>query len=377
MANLTEHVMINKWDDDINRAITKVGGDTSGSEGLPDYAEIIETQLVSNEAVGKGIYQDFLFIDDQNETSNYPWDGEPTTSTNAVYASTIASSIKELFNTMASTERFQVLLVDDFPKGEINLSAIYLVRVHCDCGETEKENTYKGCYYIKTGKSIKRIDIPKFEVNLNELFYLTRAEYDAGLSDYVKTIEELLRQKFGKYWDDDGFALDKVLDEMILDVENELKAKTEEILVKVHEDIEKSMEEVQKEIDDIYTTLENRVDEKINDVQVQVDSLKQETETKFETLEGNINERMSTIESDVDKLESDITTKFETLEDNIETQMNEMDTKFTDLTNGINTRIDEFENEVDTELSDIRLELTEFVKIKDLVELNDEINELK
>ena len=44
MGNLTEHVMLDKWDNDINSAITEVGGDTSNSEGLPDYANIITSQ---------------------------------------------------------------------------------------------------------------------------------------------------------------------------------------------------------------------------------------------------------------------------------------------------------------------------------------------
>lgn len=74
MANLTEHMMINKWDDDINSAITHVGGDTYGSEGLPDYADIIRSQLVSNDAVGKGVYQDFLYTDKDNQVSIYPWE---------------------------------------------------------------------------------------------------------------------------------------------------------------------------------------------------------------------------------------------------------------------------------------------------------------
>lgn len=47
MGNLTEHVMLNKWDNDINDAIVAVGGDTSGSSGLPDYASIIRNQLVA------------------------------------------------------------------------------------------------------------------------------------------------------------------------------------------------------------------------------------------------------------------------------------------------------------------------------------------
>ena len=47
MANLTEHVILNKWDNDINDAIVSVGGNTQGSVGLPDYAKIIKKQLVA------------------------------------------------------------------------------------------------------------------------------------------------------------------------------------------------------------------------------------------------------------------------------------------------------------------------------------------
>lgn len=47
MANLTEHVIINKWDNDINDAITAVGGNTEGAGGFPDYAKIIREQLVA------------------------------------------------------------------------------------------------------------------------------------------------------------------------------------------------------------------------------------------------------------------------------------------------------------------------------------------
>lgn len=218
MANLVEHMMINKWDDDINEAITSVGGETYGSSGLPDYADIIKTQLVAKNTAGEGVYQDFLFIDEQNQTSAYPWDGEATDSTIAVQAKTIAQSIKELFDTMALTERFQVLLVDELPKSEINLSAVYLVQSKCDCGASVKENTYTGCYYVKTGKSVKKIEIPEFEVNLNELFYITRAEYEAGSSN-IQQIEETLRKKFGKYWEDGEFTLEKEIEDILKNVD--------------------------------------------------------------------------------------------------------------------------------------------------------------
>ena len=163
MASLTEHVMINKWDDDINNAIVSVGGNTEGSSGLPDYPDIIKSQLISNKAVGEGIYQDFLYVDQDNNTYTEPWGGMPTESSNAIQSKVVAQSIKSLYEQMANTERFQVLLVDEFPKSEVNLSAIYLVRSVCECGDEIGENTYTVCYYVKEGKRVRKVEIPDFQ----------------------------------------------------------------------------------------------------------------------------------------------------------------------------------------------------------------------
>lgn len=290
MANLTEHVIINKWDDDINSSIVQVGGDTSNSAGLPDYADIIKSQLVSNEAVGKGIYQDFLYVDENNQTSIYPWEGESTTSTNAPQSSIIADSIKQLYNTMASMERFQVLLVDEIPKTEINLSAIYLLKDKCECG-AEVENTYNGCYFIKTGKKIQRIDIPDFKVNLNELFFLTRAEYDAGFSDYVKEIEELLKQKFGKYWNDEGFALDETIDQIVIDITNDLKVATDKILEEVNAKVEEVLHDVDRALVEI--------DKKIESVETELNS-------KFDELDKNISDDIVEIRDEMSQLNENL-----------------------------------------------------------------------
>lgn len=376
--------MINKWDDDINRAITKVGGDTSGSEGLPDYAEIIETQLVSNEAVGKGIYQDFLFVDDQNETSNYPWDGEPTTSTNVVQASSIANSIKQLYDTMASTERFNVLLVDEIPKTEINLSAVYLLRAKCcddpDCVCPPKENTYTGCYFVKAGKKIKRVDIPEFKVNLDELFFLTRAEYDASLSDYVQTIEDMLRKKFGKYWNDEGFALDETIDQIVLDIKAELKEESDKILAavdaKVNEvliDINTALEEVNTKVQNVETELNNKFEEleesvnnsltevkdSLNDVNNRFEEVKTDLQNQFDNLENSINASLNDVNEKVDEKLIEVDNKVEQIEKQLEDQL------------------DEFEQNVNNDLAEIREDVEERVKITDLVSLDEEINELK
>ena len=337
MANLTEHVIINKWDDDINSSIVQVGGDTSNSAGLPDYADIIKSQLVSNEAVGKGIYQDFLYVDENNQTSIYPWEGESTTSTNAPQSSIIADSIKQLYNTMASMERFQVLLVDEIPKTEINLSAVYLVRSKC-CDDPKcicecKENTYTGCYFIKTGKTLKRIDIPEFKVDLSELFFLTRAEYDEGFSDYVKEIEDLLRKKFGKYWDDEGFALDKLIDQIVNELIEDLRAETHRII-----------EEFQQRVDTALT----EIDEALAEVDSKISTVETELTNKFDQLEGDINQKVIDVETN-------LLNQFDQLEEKI----------IGDI------------NEITEDIVELRSEVEERVRISDLVSLDNEINELK
>lgn len=255
MASLTEHVMINKLDDDINNAIVSVGGNTEGSSGLLDYPDIIKSQLTSNKAIGEGIYQDFLYVNENNDASIYPWDGDPTESTNAPQSTVLAKSIKGLYDIMKSTERFKVLLVDELPKSEIDLSAVYLIKE-----SHELEHTYSGCYYIKIGKGVKKIDIPEFKVDLNSLFYLTRAEYDSNLPNYIKNIEQQLKKKFGKYWEDDNFSLETLIDE----IEKELKWITggylEELNKKIDEKIDNKIIKVDDKILDIENKLKNDVE---------------------------------------------------------------------------------------------------------------------
>ena len=258
MASLTEHVMINKWDDDINNAIVSVGGNTEGSSGLPDYPDIIKSQLTSNKAVGEGIYQDFLYVNDNNDTSIYPWDGDPTESTNAPQSTVLAKSIKELYDIMKSTERFKVLLVDELPKSEIDLSAVYLIKESCECG-CELEHTYSGCYYIKVGKRLEKVDIPEFKIDLNSLFYITRAEYDSNLPNYIKNIEQQLKKKFGKYWEDDNFSLETLIDE----IKNELKGVTEGYL----EELNKKIDNKFIEVDDKLLEVENKLKADIVDIE--------------------------------------------------------------------------------------------------------------
>lgn len=254
MASLTEYVMINKLDDDIKNAIVSVGGDTESSSGLPDYPDIIKSQLTSNKAIGEGIYQDFLYVDENNNTSIYPWDGDPTESTNAPQSTVLAKSIKELYDIMKSTERFKVLLVDELPKSEIDLSAVYLIKENSD---SDQDMSYYGCYYIKVGKKLEKIDIPEFKVDLNSLFYLTRAEYDSNLPNYIKNIEQQLKKKFGKYWEDDNFLLDAIID----DIEKELKWLTEEYL----EELNKKIDNKFLEVDDKILEVENKLKDDIVD----------------------------------------------------------------------------------------------------------------
>lgn len=375
MGNLTEHVMINKWDDDINSAITDVGGDTYGSEGLPDYADIIRSQLVTNKAVGEGVYQDFLYIDENNQTSIYPWEGDPSQSSNAIQTKVVAESIKVLYDTMASTERFTVLLVDDFPTDEINLSAVYLVRSKCDCNiHNDQEiipNTYTGCYYIKQGKNLKRIDIPEFTFNLNELFYLTRAEYDASLSDYVKEIEDLLRKKFGKYWDDDGFTLDQAVEE----IKEDLQKTSEEILKQVQQTVDEGLASVDEKIASATDTLnkefeglEQKVEESIQELQEQSKQL----DEKVKEIEGEVDEKLGTVDGKLEEINNKVDTKLESVDSQLnefQTALeNDIDVKFNTLKSEVDEKVENIQEQVNG-LDQIYLRLDSKVSEKELNEL--------
>ena len=219
-----------------------------------DYADIIKTQLISNTAIDDKVYQNFLYVDEDKQTSNYPWDGEPTSSKNAVQSSVVADSLNQLYQTMATTERFNVLLVDEIPTKEINLSAVYLLRSKC-CDDPEcccnKENTYKGCYFIKTGKKLKRIDIPEFKIDLNELFFLTRAEYDSNLSGCLSTIENLLKKKFGQYWNNEDFDLYNTI--------SELRSELNQSIIELRQDLISLKTEFDTNMNDFGNELQNCV----------------------------------------------------------------------------------------------------------------------
>lgn len=374
MSDLLGHVVINKWDDEINGAIQEVGGDTSESSGLPDYAHIIRNQLISNRAVGKGIYQEWLFGDKEGEGNI--WE-TPTDSTNAPQSKVVAQSIHKLYTTMALTERHMVLLVDEFPRTEINLNAVYLVKAKCGCeihddGEFVP-NTYKACYYIKQGKKVKRVEIPEFEIDLSKLFYLTREEYDAGLGEYVRAMEDLLRQKFGKYWDDEGFALDEVLDNIVAEIQADFQVKAEEILAEVNRKAEETLNSVNERVDQVETELNTAFEALSKDLNEEFDSM----QSDFDTFKTQTNESIAGIEESVagidnrvteidKKLQSDFSELSTSIDERFEASKNELDEKFETLESsvneeitGIKTNFESFKTQTNESITSIDTRVTE------------------
>ena len=375
MADLTKHVMINKWDDDINNAIQEVGGDTYGSEGLPDYADIIKTQLISNTAIDDKVYQNFLYVDEDKQTSNYPWDGEPTSSKNAVQSSVVADSLNQLYQTMATTERFNVLLVDEIPTKEINLSAVYLLRSKC-CDDPEcccnKENTYSGCYFIKTGKKLKRIDIPEFKINLDELFFLTRAEYDSSLSEYLSTIEDLLKKKFGQYWKDENFNLYDAIE----DLKSKLKVETDSLIEKINTDISNIRTELigyGVDINSIKSNL-NTQSSDINGIKanligygVDINSIKSNLNTQSSDINGIRTELMGH-ETDINSIKSNLNVQGSNIND-IRTNLIGYGADINSIKSNLNTQSSDIDN--------IEDELLDCVKLSNLKSLDEEIKKLQ
>ena len=348
MANLTEHVMINKWDDEIRSAIQEVGGDVTNAPGLPDYAKVIKTQLISNTAEENGIYQDFLYMGENEQTYIYPWEGEPTKSKHAPQSSIVAESIKSLYNIMNSTERFNILLVDEIPSKEINLSAIYLLKID----SPDSEYDYSGCYFVKNGKNLKRIDIPEFKINLDELFFLTREEYKSGFSGYVEEIQSLLKKIFGKYWSDDGFYLEEVIDDVVEDLTNQLKQESEKILKEVSEKlqmVEEGLVQVSNKVD----TIESNVDTKLSQFETNVNSELVGMNDKIDTIESNVDTKLSQFETNVNSELADMNDKIDTIESNVNSELVGMNDKIDTIESNVDTKLSQFELGINSEIDNI------------------------
>ena len=383
MANLTEHVMINKWDDEIRSAIQEVGGDVTNAPGLPDYAKVIKTQLISNTAEENGIYQDFLYMGENEQTYIYPWEGEPTKSKHAPQSSIVAESIKSLYNIMNSTERFNILLVDEIPSKEINLSAIYLLKID----SPDSEYDYSGCYFVKNGKNLKRIDIPEFKINLDELFFLTREEYKSGFSGYVEEIQSLLKKIFGKYWSDDGFYLEEVIDDVVEDLTNQLKQESEKILKEVSEKlqmVEEGLVQVSNKVD----TIESNVDTKLSQFETNVNSELVGMNDKIDTIESNVDTKLSQFELGINSEIDNINDNIETFKNNINTELGIVDGKV----DSAESRIDRLSEVLETNndaiqnsINDLNYDIQQYKeesdskflnKILDRIDLED-VNKLK
>ena len=393
MSDLLGHVVINKWDDDIRQAITDVGGNTEDCAGLPEYAELIRNQLISNEAVGKGIYQEWLFGDHTTPNTDI-WE-EATDSTNAPQSAAVAQAIQSLYNTMALTERHTVLLVDEIPKDEINLSAVYLVKAKCECKvHNDAEiipNTYTGCYFVKEGKKLRKVTIPEFEIDLSKLFYLTRGEYDAGLGEYVRAMEDLLRQKFGKYWDDEGFALDEVLDDIVAEIQADFQVKADEILAEVNRKAEETLNSVNERVDQVETELNTAfealskdLNEEFDSMQSDFDSFKTQTNESIEGIEesvAGIDKRVTEID---EKLQSDFESLSTSIDERFEASSKELDTKFETLQSevneeiaGVKSDVESFKTQTNESIASIDTRVTEMGEKmqSDFEELSGSIND--
>jgi hypothetical protein len=134
MANLTEYTILNGIDNDLRESIEFVGGDTSSAVGVVDLAGIIKSQLITNKAIGEGVYDQWMF---GSPDTNYIY--EPVTeSTNAVQAKVIAASIKEVYELMKNIHKPLIYVVDQLPETEKSLSALYMLR-----HSGEEENTVR------------------------------------------------------------------------------------------------------------------------------------------------------------------------------------------------------------------------------------------
>lgn len=219
MAGLVDYAILNGIDNDLTSSIEYTGGDPTPAVGVVDLAAIIKEQLITNKAVGEGVYDKWLFgTPDTNQIFE-----DPTESSNAVQASTIANSMKQLYELMTNTERFVVYLVNELPTNEISLSAIYLLKESIVSEIFEEDTTnepvreqyiYSAHYYVKEGKNLKRIDVDELKIDINQLFYVAREEFlenQAKIENYYEALEKTIKTQLGSYLEGNDVSLDETI----------------------------------------------------------------------------------------------------------------------------------------------------------------------
>ena len=94
---------------------------------------------------------------------------------------------------------------------------------------------YSAYHYVKENGSVKQVDLGDIDLNINQLFYITRDEFlenSLRQDNYIEAIQDTLRNQLGKYLEDNSISLEDTILELQQKLNN-IDIKIEEYLSKI------------------------------------------------------------------------------------------------------------------------------------------------
>lgn len=342
MANLLEHVMINKLGDDLGEAITEVGGDVSGIDNIMDYPEYIKNNLTAGIPGESVLLREGDGIIIKKNSNGYE--------IGATSEAKLVADIKGNNLTIPKTATIQEALAkivysipaigDDYIDNSQGSTAIIRTtetgtdsyNTPYTSGEMDGLNADRLYLRICTTK----IDSVPTYVDLDDIFTQVQKMVDDVKIDI--DVDDIVNQ----------VLTSPLLSNMI---EQQVKSSIDAVIEKeIKEEIQSgdTQQLIQKAIEEEVAKVENNVTEISNKVNT--------IETKVENIERDLN-----------SIEKRIDTEVGTLNNNIET-VSQLAEEAKSMATVMNERIDEFEtiiDEITTNVDDEGLtddEITELFK---------------
>lgn len=328
MANLLEHVMINKLGDDLGEAITEVGGDVSGIDNIMDYPEYIKNNLTAGTPGESVLLQEGDGIIIKNNGNGYK--------IGATSEAKLVAEIKGNNLTISKTATIQEALTkivysipaigDDYiDNSQGSTAIIHTTETGTDSyntrytsGEMDGLNANRLYLRICTTK----IDSIPTYVDLDDIFTQVQKMVDDVKVDI--DIDDIVNQ----------VLTSPLLSNMI---EQQIKSSIDDVIKKeIKEEIQSS---------DTQQLIQNAIEEEVSNVSQDISNI----ESNIETINNTINitnTKVETIESDLDSINERIDTEVGTLNNNIET-VSQVAEEAKSMATVMDGRIDEFETIID------------------------------
>ena len=318
MAGLLEHVMINKLGDDLDEAITFVGGDTSMVSHISQYPEVIKTQL----GTGAALELHEIIVPDESKIIISTDSGKDN------YSTKYATGIKTDLIPDTKYLRLCTAVVGKEPV-YIDLSSLYNGEGGDIC-----DPQYIIDIILNTPE-IKEYIINDLNLQINDLqSSLNTTQKEVGtIQEELNEIKEHINEIEGGSIDEDN--INSLIDEKLEPITNSIKNINAQL----------------KELDKDCVT-----EDEVIDIVIDSNQVKSLIDSKIESRVGAIETRLGYQESNLNALREDITkTNIKILEVDASSQANDLairseistlNTKFFDLESNVQANLLSQQNEL-------------------------------